>query len=73
MAREGLNMEDMNASRLNIVVLNYTMLNASIEARGTGSILPLPSEDTYVLDNAILLDSAGIVLLTEDGTPIVYN
>lgn len=73
MAREGLNMEGLNASRLNIVVLNYTMLNASIEARGTGSILPLPSEDTYVLDNAILLDSAGSVLLTEDGTPIVYN
>lgn len=68
MKREGLNIEDLNAA-----LLGYRMLNASIEARGTGSILPLPSEDTYVLDNAILLDSAGSVLLTEDGTPIVYN
>lgn len=73
MAREGLNMEDLNASRLNIVVLNYTMLNASIEVRGTGVITPSPSEDVYILENAILLDSAGTVLLTEDGTPIVYN
>lgn len=30
-------------------------------------------DDTYQLHNAILLDSAGTVLLTEDGTPIVYN
>ncbi|WP_277232043.1 hypothetical protein [Phocaeicola salanitronis] len=63
----------MNESQLNAAMLNTALLNASIEARGTGSILPPPSEDTYVLDNAILLDSAGSVLLTEDGTPIVYN
>lgn len=29
-------------------------------------------DDTYQLHNAILLDSDN-VLLTEDGTPIVYN
>lgn len=73
MKREGLNIEDLNAARLGSALLGYRMLNASIEARGTGSILPPPSEDTYVLDNAILLDSADSVLLTEDGTPIVYN
>lgn len=73
MKREGLNIEDLNAARLGSALLNYRMLNASIEARGTGGILPLPSEDTYVLDNAILLDTTDTVLLTEDGTPIVYN
>lgn len=30
-------------------------------------------DDTYQLHNAILLDSTDTVLLTEDGTPIVYN
>ena len=73
MKREGLNIEDLNASRLNIVVLNYTMLNASIEVRDTGVITPSPSEDVYILENAILLDTTDTVLLTEDGTPIVYN
>lgn len=73
MAREGVNIEDLNASRLNTVMLNYTMLNSAIEVRDTGGITPTPSEDVYVLNNAILLDTADTVLLTEDGTPIVYN
>lgn len=73
MAREGLNIEDLNASRVNTVLLNFTVLNASIEERDTGSITPSPVEDVYILNNAILLDSAGNVLLAEDGTPIVYN
>lgn len=70
MAREGLNIEDLNASRLNSSLLNHTMLNACIETRDTGGIAP--SEDVYVLENAVL-HSAGSVLLTEDGIPIVYN
>lgn len=74
MAREGLNIEDLNASRLDTAVLNYTMLNASIEVRDTGGVSPVPpTGDVYVLNNAILLDSADKVLLTEDGMPIVYN
>lgn len=72
MAREGLNIEDLNASRLNSSLLNHTMLNACIETRDTGGIAPSPSEDVYVLENAVL-HSAGSVLLTEDGIPIVYN
>lgn len=73
MAREGLNIEDLNASRVNTVLLNFTVLNASIEERDTGGITPSPVEDVYILHNAILLDSAGTVLVTEDGTPIVYT
>lgn len=71
MKREVLNIEDLNASRLGSALLDYRMLNASIEARGTGSILPMPSEDTYVLENAVLLTD-GNVLLASDGKPIVY-
>lgn len=73
MTREGLNIEDLNASRVNTALLNFTMLNSSIEERDTGGITPSPVEDVYILNNAILLDSASTVLLTEDGTPIVYN
>lgn len=71
MKREGMNIEDLNAARLNTASLNCRMLNASIEARDTGSITPSPAEDTYILENAIL-SAPGNVLLTEDGTPIVY-
>ena len=72
MAWEGLNIEDLNASRLNLALLNCSMLNAAVETRDTGGIAPVPSEDVYVLENAIL-HSADSVLLAEDGTPIVWN
>lgn len=72
MKREGLNIEDLNAARLGSALLGYRMLNASIEVRDTGVITPSPSEDVYILENAILLDTTDTVLLTEDGTPIVY-
>ena len=51
--------------------MNYIVVTK--EWLAARNILPLPSEDTYVLDNAILLDTTDTVLLTEDGTPIVYN
>ena len=72
MAWEGLTIEDLDASRLNSALLNCSMLNAAVETRDTGGIAPVPSEDVYVLENAIL-HSADSVLLAEDGTPIVYN
>ena len=71
MKREGMNIEGLNSTRLNTSLLNYTLLNASIETRATGSIAP-PAEDTYVLNSAVLVKN-GWALLTEDGTPVVFN
>lgn len=61
-----MNETELNTARLNMAVLNVISLNAPGSMSGE-------SEDIYILKNAVLLDSAGNVLLAEDGTPIVYN
>lgn len=52
-------------------VVLATVRLAVVGGFGAGKSEP-PSED-YLLSNAILVDSASTVLLTEDGIPIVYN
>ena len=63
-----LDTDVLNASVLNMTVC-FTVLNSETEGHGEAS--PAPPED-YILRNAILLDSDG-VLLAEDGVPVVYN
>lgn len=69
-----MNTTKLNFSRLNTSCLNSTRLNTVGFGGGKGSgggVTP-PEEDTYILNDAVLLTSGKPILLA-DGTPLVLS
>lgn len=61
----------MNSGGMNILRMNHTVLNASLQCNRSGKST-VPDEDTYILRNAILIGD-GSVLTDSEGTPVVYT